>query len=60
MNVVRVDSFVPDYKRCCEVCGDCPVVTAIVSGEPIEFGGTLCGPCTWGEAAMRDPANWNN
>ena len=37
-----------DYSRQCEVCELTPVVS--VTG--------LCGPCTFGEAACLDPAEW--
>lgn len=37
-----------DYESQCENCGQSPVVS--LTG--------LCGPCTFGEAACIDPAEW--
>ena len=37
-----------DYSRTCEVCEQTPVVSAT----------GMCGPCTFGEAACLDPAEW--
>jgi hypothetical protein len=37
-----------DYEGHCENCGTSPVVS--LTG--------LCGPCTFGEAACADPAEW--
>lgn len=53
-----VDSFEPDYAHHCEVCGQAPVVTGVKDGQVV-YQSTLCGPCTWGEAACLDPAEWN-
>lgn len=58
MEVTLVDAFMPDYSRHCTVCGAVPVVTA-VKGDELVYEGQLCGPCTWGEAAMADPDEWN-
>ena len=55
---VEVDSFEPDYKHRCCVCGQKPVVTAVKDGKVV-MGTDMCGPCTWGEAAMLDPEEWN-
>jgi hypothetical protein len=53
-----VDAFMPDYEHKCISCGAVPVVTAIKDGEVI-YEGEQCGVCTWGEAAMADPEQWN-
>lgn len=58
MEVMQVDAFEPDYTNRCVVCGGMPVVTAIKNGEVV-YHGEMCGVCTWGEAAMLDPLNWN-
>lgn len=58
-NVTEVDAFVPDYEHQCENCGQTPVVCAEKNGRVI-LRTTLCGPCTWDEAAMLDPAAWND
>ena len=50
--------YIPDYKRACENCGAKPVVTAVKNGKVI-YKGTMCGPCTWGEARTADPETWN-
>lgn len=44
----RIVKVFADYSRKCEVCEQTPVVS--------ETG--LCGPCTFGEAACLDPAEW--
>lgn len=56
--IIKVDAFVPDYEHRCETCGAVPVVTAMKDGEVI-YAGNMCGPCTWGEAEMADPEQWN-
>lgn len=67
--VTKVDEWVPDYTRECEVCGQRPVVTGIQyrfdadnlrdrSADRVVYKGTMCGVCTWGEADCLDPANW--
>lgn len=55
---IVVDGFKPDYTQGCEVCGTGHVVTAVKDGKVV-FQGTMCGVCTWGESAMRDPKEWN-
>lgn len=55
---MEFDDFVPDYKHKCEVCGAKPVVTGVKNGAVV-YQGTMCGPCTWGEASTADPATWN-
>lgn len=55
---ITIDRYKPDYKRKCCNCGQKPVVTAVSDGKRvIDF--EMCGPCTFGEAAMLDPDNWN-
>jgi hypothetical protein len=54
---IHIDKFVPDYKHCCEVCGQKPVVTGVKDGKVV-YQGEMCGVCTWGESACLDPANW--
>ena len=56
--ITMVDAFMPDYEHKCITCGAVPVVTAIKNGEVI-YEGEMCGVCTWGEAAMADPEQWN-
>jgi hypothetical protein len=51
------DKFEPDYKNECDVCGATPVVTVTRAGKVMNTTG-MCGPCTWGEAAMVDPDEW--
>lgn len=55
---VILDSFQPDHKHRCTVCGNTPVVTGVRKGKVV-YQSDLCGPCTWGEAAMLDPSKWN-
>jgi ribosomal protein L37E len=47
----------PNYKKRCLSCGARPTV------ELEDADGVhslmLCGPCTFGEARMRDPHEWN-
>ncbi len=57
MEVVKVDEFVPDYTKRCEVCGADHVVTGKTNGKVV-YQGEMCGVCTWGEAAMHDPSKW--
>lgn len=54
---MTVDEWVPNYGRQCEVCGETPCVTG-VRGGTVVYDGSMCGVCTWGEAACLDPANW--
>lgn len=56
--VINIDRFEPDYKRLCCNCGKKPVVTGVKDGKVV-YQGEMCGVCTWGESAMRDPAEWN-
>ena len=57
-NVTKIDSYEPDYQRKCEVCGQRPVVTAVKDSKVL-FRGAMCGVCTWGEAKLLDPKEWN-
>ena len=57
-DVTPVDSFQPDYTQTCENCGQTPVVTGVKDGKVV-YQGTMCVPCTWGEAACVDPEEWN-
>lgn len=56
--IVEIDAFRPNYMRCCENCGQAPVVEGFKDDEVV-YEGTMCGPCTCGEATMIDPDNWN-
>ena len=56
---IEIDSYEPDYLCECENCGQSPCVTAVKDGV-IVHQTDLCGPCTWGEAAMLDPTKWND
>lgn len=57
--VIKVDSWMPDYSLICDVCDAGHVVTGI-SGNKVVYHGSMCGVCTWGEADMADPDNWND
>ena len=56
--VITIDSYEPDYKHRCEVCGADHVVTGVKDGKVV-YQGEMCGVCTWGESAMIDPEAWN-
>lgn len=56
--VTTIDAFVPDYDDQCMNCGASPTVAAVAKGKLV-YQGHLCGPCTWGDADMLDPGNWN-
>ncbi len=53
-----IDAYVPDYTKQCAVCEANHVVTAVKDGKVV-YQGEMCGVCTWGESAMRDPEEWN-
>lgn len=59
---IMVDSYEPDYEGECESCGvsatEQPLVTVVRHGRQIAHLG-MCGPCTWGGAAMLNPREWN-
>lgn len=55
---IKADSFEPDYGSNCDLCDASPVVTVVKDGEVLHST-NMCGPCTWGEANMIDPDNWN-
>lgn len=57
-DVIEIDRYKPDYKHACENCGQSPVVTGVKDGKVV-YQGSMCGPCTWGEAACLDPEEWN-
>lgn len=56
--ITQVDRYEPDYTQECEVCGANHVVTAIKDNKVV-YKSTMCGVCTWGEAEMADPEEWN-
>lgn len=56
--VIQVDRFVPNFAQACENCGETPTVMAMKDGKVV-YQGTMCGPCTWGDADMADPNKWN-
>lgn len=58
MEVIKVESWQPDHSRTCAICDTPHVVTGVHSGKVV-YQGDMCGVCTWGEAAMLDPDNWN-
>ena len=58
MDVVKVDKFVPNYNKTCEVCGADHTVSGVKDGEVV-YDGDMCGVCTWGESACIDPEKWN-
>jgi hypothetical protein len=57
-DVVTIDRFEPNYEGKCCNCGQSPTVNGVKGGEVV-YEGEMCGPCTWGEAAMLDPDEWN-
>lgn len=54
-----VDRFEPDFKTKCMVCDQSPTVTGVADGKVV-VETEMCGPCTWGEAAMLDWKKWND
>lgn len=56
--VTYLDSYEPDYKHKCIVCGAKPVVTGVANGKVL-VQTEMCGPCTWGENKTIDPKTWN-
>jgi hypothetical protein len=66
--VVFIDEWRPNYARKCEICDQTPCVqgwqlNVILNPETppqdkLAYDGTMCGVCTWGEAACLDPENW--
>ena len=58
-DVTELDSYEPDWEQNCENCGQSPTVTGVKDGLIVLDVG-MCGPCTWGEAAMLDPDKWND
>jgi hypothetical protein len=66
---ILIDEWRPLWSRECEICGQVPCVQGIsyrfdvnnmrdASRDKVEYDGTMCGVCTWGEAACADPENW--
>lgn len=55
---IIIDSYQPKLRGKCDVCGRSPTVTGVKDGKVLYDGG-MCGPCTWGEARLIDPATWN-
>lgn len=55
---ITIDGYVPSYRQRCEVCDSKPVVKGLLNGR-IAYNGSMCGPCTWGEADSADPSTWN-
>ena len=53
-----IDAYVANFEIACEVCGQTPTVECEKDGKIIHQVG-MCGPCTWGEAAMLEPEKWN-
>ena len=58
-DAANVDGYYPNFNRLCENCGQKSTVTAIKDGKVV-YEGDMCGVCTWGEAAMAEPDNWNS
>jgi len=56
---IAVDSYEPDYKSECCICGQSPVVTMVAKDGKTSYSTDMCGPCTWGEARTIDPDTWN-
>jgi hypothetical protein len=49
----------PYYGDVCEVCGQRPIVRIrYADSDRIYIETGMCGPCTFGEAACLDPAEW--
>jgi hypothetical protein len=53
-----IDAYVANFEIECEVCGQTPTVECEKDGKIVHQVG-MCGPCTWGEAAMLEPDKWN-
>lgn len=51
--------YVPDYDTPCDICGAVPTVTIVDSNGEQKTHYEMCGPCTFGDAAMLDPQEWN-
>lgn len=56
---IQIQEWRPNYKRRCIVCDQSPVVEGIAPEGDVAYKGDMCGMCTWGEAEMAEPANWN-
>ena len=55
---IILDSYEPDYTCECDCCGSTPCVTGVKDGKVV-LQTDMCGVCTWGEAAMLNPTEWN-
>lgn len=58
MEVTQVDRFEPDWEGVCICCGTSPTVTAVANGKVV-YAGEMCGACTWGDADLVHPFNWD-
>ncbi len=56
--VTHIGAYRPAYRQRCENCEQSPVVKGVLNGV-IVYDGSMCGPCTWGEARTIDPSTWN-
>lgn len=56
--VMKIDSYEPDWDAKCCNCGQSPVVTAVKDGEVVN-NFEMCGPCTFGTAKALDTDWWN-
>jgi len=73
MEAIKVDKFVPNYNKTCDVCGANHTVSGVVEvdvsydrqtdlykgRELVVYDGDMCGVCTWGESRCIDPSEWN-
>jgi hypothetical protein len=65
-NIIEIDTgtekfdayYDPNYRTRCEVCGQTPTVRIRRENGKMFYDGTMCGPCTWGEADTIDPDKW--
>lgn len=53
-----LDEWRPNYKRKCLVCGREGTVQGVKNNKVV-YRGDMCGVCTWGEARLADPDEWN-
>ena len=54
---VEIDRYEPNWSAQCENCGQSPTVEGVKDGKVV-FATGMCGVCTFGEAACRDPEEW--
>ena len=57
--VIEIDKYQPNHKRKCENCEATPTVEGVKDNKVV-YRGSMCGPCTWGEASAQDPATRNS